>query len=165
MNNSDNSSTVLPPATYDYAGGFFDIEKLLRTDSFFFDKVEKAVKRLIKMHEQLKTSASDQNLKLYKEAFFDYLKLTHFSISPLLGYYYPTYPLGTPLSLKDFPFAHIFYNLNIGPTCSTVFRGSRQISKCCRANTMCKFRHKKTGKIIEMPIEKFFAMHSAGNKK
>lgn len=149
-------TTTLPAATSDSSGGFFDIEKLIRTDAFFFDKVEKAVKHLMKMYDQLKVSYSDQNLKLYREAFFDYLKLTHFSISPLLGYYYPKYPLGTPLSLKDFPFAHIFYNLNIGPSCSTVFRGSRQISKCCTGDTICRFKNKKTGQVVTMSLEDFF---------
>lgn len=109
---------------------FFDIEYLIRTNPFFYDKLEKSIKNLMQLYERYKTQGKNSVYKkLYFEAFFDYLKLTNFNISPLLGYYYPTYPLGTPYSLKDFPFAHIYYNLNIGSNCTTVFKGSRQIAK------------------------------------
>lgn len=150
-----NTTTILPPATYS-SQDFFDIEKLIRTDPFFYDKLEKCIKRIVDLQKQLRVSNSDTLQKLYHEAFHEYLSLTNFNISPLLGYYYPTYPLGTPYSLKDFPFAHIFYALNVGANCSTIFKGSRQISKCVTGDTMCTFKNKNTGQIVKLSIKEFF---------
>ena len=137
---------------------FFDIEKLIRTDPIFRAKLEKSVKNVIATSEALHKKNDTKSKQIHNEALMDYLKLTRFHLSPLLGYYYPTYPMGTPFSLKNFPFAHIFYSFNVGAGCFTVYRGSRQISKCVDGRTICKFRHKPSGKIIEMPIQEFYKM-------
>ena len=137
---------------------FFDFEYEVRTNPFYFDKVNKALTNLDKAYKY--TLKHNAGYNEHREALVDYLRVSKFNITPLLGFYFPKYPLGTPFSLQDFPFAHAYYNLNIGPGCFTILRGSRQISKSLNFNNLCKFRNKKTGEIIEMTIGDFYNLHN-----
>lgn len=136
---------------------FFDFEYLLRTEKLFQLKIEKAVSNIIKTNNDVLRNGSQLKYKrLRDEAFFEYLKLSRFNITPLLGYFFPRYPSMDPFSLKDHPYAHVLYNLNVGLDSSTTIRGSRQIGKCVIGDTLCKFRHKFTGKIVILSIKKFY---------
>lgn len=133
---------------------FFDYELKIRTEPFYRQRVQDAAELLIKTSKDITKGAKYK--KLYEEALVEFLHLTRFNLSPLLGYYYPRYPDGNPYSLKDFPFANIYYSLNIGAGSSTVYRASRQIGKCLNINNLCKFRNKRTGEVVTMPIGEFF---------
>lgn len=106
---------------------FHDFEYEIRTNSAYRNQVEAAIKQLDSSYKY--ALQHNTGYEEHQAALTNYLKLTHFNVSPLLGYYFPKYPLGTPFTLKDFPFAHCYYTLNIGPGCYSVFRGSRQIAK------------------------------------
>ena len=104
---------------------FIDFEHKIRTDSAYRDKIYKAIAT---MQETAKEATrSEKHRKLHEEAVMDYLKVSNFNITPLLGYYFPNYPEGKPYSLRDFPFAHCYYTLNLGHNSSTTFRCGRQI--------------------------------------
>lgn len=137
---------------------FFDFEYEVRTNPFYYDKVNNALTNLDNAYKF--TLKHNSGYNEHREALVDYLRVSKFNITPLLGFYFPKYPLGTPFSLQDFPFAHAYYNLNIGPGCFTILRGSRQISKSLNINNLCKFRNKKTGEIVEMTIGEFYNLHN-----
>lgn len=124
---------------------FLDFEYKIRTDSAYRDKVYGALETMQKTAKD--ATKSEKHRKLREEAVMEYLKVSHFNIAPLLGYYYPHYPEGTPYSLKDFPFAHCYYTLNLGPNSSTTFRCGRQIGKCIDKASIVRIRNKQTGEI------------------
>lgn len=132
---------------------FQDFEHKLRTDPVYYDKVQHAIQAIQNTYDY--TRAHNSGYNLHHEAIMDYLKLTNFNLSPLLGFYFPKYPGVTPYSLKDFPFAHCYYNLNIGPGAFTVFRSSRQIGKCVAPETKITVRNKTTGEVKTMTISEF----------
>ena len=124
-------------------------------------KITEAIQKFAKANDDVRKYGSQQKYKQIRdEAFFDYLKLSHFNITPLLGYFFPKYPTLSPFSLKDYPFAHVLYNLNLGSDSSTTIKGSRQISKCISPNMKCKFKNKRDNKEYEMTIEEFFTLVS-----
>ena len=131
---------------------FLDFEYQMRTNSAFRDKILKAVNNIIKTHKDMHRSLKHK--AAYKQAIQDYLEVSHFNLAPLLAYYYPNYP-DSNYTLKDFPFAHCYYQLNLGENSYTVLRGSRQIGKCLHTNNLCKFKNKKTGEVVIMPIGEF----------
>jgi hypothetical protein len=131
---------------------FLDFEYQMRKDPIFRDKIIKSVDNIVKTHKDMHKSLKHK--EAYKSAIQDYLNVSQFNLAPLLAYYYPNYPDG-PYTLKDFPFAHCYYQLNLGEGSYTVLRGSRQIGKCVSKNTNIKIRNKKTGEILTMPIGEF----------
>lgn len=139
---------------------FFDFEYQLRTNPKFRSKLEKAIENIMLAHKDMHKDLKHK--QIFQEALQEYLQVSKFNIAPLLGYYYPNYPDG-PYTLKDFPFAHCYYTLNLGEGSFSVYRGSRQIGKCFYINNLCKLRNKKTGEVIELPIEKVFEL--AKNKE
>lgn len=140
---------------------FLDFEYQLRTNPAFYNKIEKAIKRIISTSKEM--HKSNRHKADYLDALKSYLEISNFNISPLLGYYYPNYPDG-PYSLKDFPFAHAYYTLNLGENSYCVYRGSRQIGKCLTTNNLCKIRNKKTGEVMKMPIGKVFELAKKSKK-
>lgn len=138
---------------------FHDFEYELRTNPGYRDKVQKAVVDLDKAYKY--TLAHNTGYKEHQEALLEYLRISRFNVTPLLGFYFPRYPGNSPYSLKDFSFAHCYFTLNIGPGSFTVFRGSRQIGKSVFGDTMLRVRNKKTGEISEIPIGELFELHKA----
>lgn len=137
---------------------FLDFEYRMRTDSDFRNKILKSVEDIIKTHSEMHKSLTHK--KAYKDALSNYLKVSNFNIAPLLAYYYPNYPDG-PYTLKDYPFAHCYYQLNLGENSYTCLRGSRQIGKCLTKDNMIKIRNKTTGKEEVLTIEEFFNRFSS----
>lgn len=133
---------------------FLDFEYQMRKNPEFRDKIIKAVQNIQKTHSEMHKSFKHR--EAYKHAIEDYLQISGFNLSPLLGFYYPKYPANESYSLKDFPFAHCYYQLNLGENSYNVLRGSRQIGKCLCTNNLCKIRNKKTGKIVNIEIGKIF---------
>jgi hypothetical protein len=135
---------------------FLDFEYKIRTDSAYRDKVYGALETMQKTAKD--ATKSEKHRKLHEEAVLEYLKVSHFNIAPLLGYYYPHYPEGTPYSLKDFPFAHCYYTLNLGPNSSTTFRCGRQIGKSCSSSSRVTIRNKSTGKVLHLTCGELYNM-------
>lgn len=131
---------------------FLDFEYQMRKNPEFRDKILKAVDNINKTYKDMHKSLKHR--EAYKQAIQEYLEVSHFNLVPLLAYYYPNYPDG-PYNLSMYPFAHCFYQLNLGEGSYTVLRGSRQIGKCLHSNNLCKFKNKKTGEIVIMPIGEF----------
>ncbi len=69
-------------------GMTFDIEKLIRTDPIFRAKLEKSVKDVIATSAALHKKNDTKSKQIRNETLMDYLRLTRFHLSPLLGYYY-----------------------------------------------------------------------------
>jgi hypothetical protein len=132
---------------------FEDFEFKLRKDTNFRNKITKAISNIQKTYND--SLKNPQYVSLHKQALQEYLKVSNFNLSPLLGFYYPNYPDG-PFSLADFPFAHCYYQLNIGPGAYTVYRGSRQIGKCVSYNTKIRVRNKVTKEILEISIGELY---------
>lgn len=132
---------------------FEDFEFKLRKDSVFRTKIATSIVKLKNTYQD--ALKNPNRMKFHKEALMDYLKVSNFNLSPLLGFYFPAYPEG-PFSLANFPFAHAYYTLNIGPGAYTVYRGSRQIGKSLSFNNLCKFRNKTTGNQLLINIGEFF---------
>lgn len=138
---------------------FFDFEFEIRNNTMFADKVNAAIHNIIKTNDDLKRNAGQAKYRaLRDEAFTEYLKLTKFNITPLLGYFFPKYPTVKPFSLQNYPFAHVFYNLNLGGNSFTCIKGSRQISKCVTGDTIIKVRNKRTKEIKEISLQDFFRL-------
>lgn len=131
---------------------FLDFEYQMRTNPVFRDKILKSVENIMKTHKDMHRSLKHKDA--YKQAILEYLNVSHFNLAPLLAYYYPNYP-DSNYTLKDFPFAHCYYQLNLGENSYTCLRGSRQIGKCVYKDTKIKIRNKKTGEIKELPIGEF----------
>lgn len=125
---------------------FLDFEYQMRTNPVFRDKIINAVKDIQRTYSEMNRSAAHR--EAYKQAIEHYLEVSKFNLSPLLGFYYPKYPGYEPYSLRDFPFAHCYYQLNLGENSYVCLRGSRQIGKCLCSNNLCKIRNKKTGDIV-----------------
>lgn len=132
---------------------FEDFEFKLRKDSAFRTKIATSIVKLKNTYQD--ALKNPNRMKFHKEALMDYLKVSNFNLSPLLGFYFPSYPEG-PFSLANFPFAHAYYTLNIGPGAYTVYRGSRQIGKSLSFNNLCKVRNKTTGNQLLINIGEFF---------
>lgn len=135
---------------------FQDFEFKIRTDPKYRSKIYTAVDKIAKTYKDSLKNPSAK--KYHQEALVDYLKVSNFNLSPLLGFYYPNYPDFEPYTLRNFPFAHCYYTLNIGPGAFSVFRGSRQIGKSLTTNNLCKIRNKKTGEIKEITIGELFLL-------
>ena len=135
---------------------FQDFEFNIRTNPNYRSKIYTAVDKIARTY---KDSLKNPSMKKYhQEALVDYLKISNFNLSPLLGFYFPNYPDFEPYSLKAFPFAHCYYTLNIGPGAFSVFRGSRQIGKSCIYSTKVKIKNKKTGEIRIISMGDLFNM-------
>lgn len=132
---------------------FEDFEFKLRKDSAFRTKIATSIVKLKNTYQD--ALKNPNKMKFHKEALMDYLKVSNFNLSPLLGFYFPAYPEG-PFSLANFPFAHAYYTLNIGPGAYTVYRGSRQIGKSLSALNHCIIRNKETKIALNIGIGDFF---------
>ena len=133
---------------------FLDFEYQMRNNPAFRDKIINAVKEIQHTYSEMNKSA--RHREAYKQAIEHYLEVSQFNLSPLLGFYYPKYPGYEPYSLRDFPFAHCYYQLNLGENSYNVLRGSRQIGKCLCYNNLCKLRNKKTGDTVNIRIGELF---------
>lgn len=135
---------------------FFDFEYKIRTDPSYYSKVEKAIINVVNTTRDLKKNGGTKvAVDAHHNALIEYLRLTRFNVTPLLGYYYPNFQ-GGPFSLKDFPFAHCYYNLCMGPGSFTVFRTGRQVSKCVAFGSIVTLRNKKTMEVFNLPIGRLF---------
>ena len=132
---------------------FLDFEFKMRKDPAFRSKIESAVKKIQAAYKDLPKGVKYR--EIYKQALHEYLVISDFNLAPLLGYYYPNYPDG-PYSLKDFPFAHCYYMLNLGENSYTTLRGSRQIGKCVHGNTKIRIKNKKNGLIKTVSIKDLY---------
>mgnify|MGYP006428120945 CR=1 FL=1 len=103
----------------------FDFEYNYRTDGDYKEKVKHVANNL---HYYTTKAKSNQKYNSQKKKYLKELsQLVDYNLAPFLEHYFPAYPKGNPFSLKDFPFAYIFYAKLF--YCTLTCRSGRQVSK------------------------------------
>ena len=112
---------------------YLDIGAEMRTGGAFATKL----RQLAQEFEQLSKRSLENPAYASKANEILHRIVTHcqYNLFFFVGYYFPKYFNGHPLTFKDFPFASTVFNYSIGGF--TVYRGSRQISK----STALSVRH------------------------